>query len=286
MHRVHHLAEHVELQLPVRRVADAHRARLLVARKPRHFPFGEAPLARDAVHHLELLRPARDRARQPVAPALRLLVIAGVHQGEQRQRRVAHPAEAVVPVAVAADPLGQRGGRRRHDAAGRAEGERLERDERAGDRVLPGAERLPAAGPLGPVAFGVPQCGVGRKRFRNAQVRGAVAQHERHAIAFADGEFADRGHVLAAQVHRRAQHHHVGAGDRAQRAVAELAHPGNDRAVAEAQDQLDAHRDAPAHALHDAHAVGMASADRHEVDQRHGAVAGFERVSRMSVSGR
>ena len=32
--RVHHLAEHVELQLAVRRVADAHRRGILVARQP------------------------------------------------------------------------------------------------------------------------------------------------------------------------------------------------------------------------------------------------------------
>ena len=46
----------------------------------------------------------------------------------QDQRRVAHPAEAVVPVAHAADVLGQRGGRRGDDAAGRRVGERLQRD--------------------------------------------------------------------------------------------------------------------------------------------------------------
>jgi hypothetical protein len=143
-----------------------------------------------------------------------------------------------------------------------------------------GPSAFPLRAPVDPVALGVLQRGVGRKSLRHAQVRGSVAEHERHAVAFAHGEFPDRGHVLAAQVHRRAQHHHVGAGDRAQRAVAELVHPGNDRAVAEAQDQLDAHRDAAAHAFDDPHAIRMAPADRHEVDQRHGARRSFRRSSR------
>ena len=110
-------------------------ARAFVARQPRHLPFGQAALAGDAVHDLHLLRTAGDRAQQPVAPSLRFVVVAGIHQREQRERGVAQPAEAVVPVADAAELLGQRRGRRRDDAAGRRVGERLERDQRAHDGV-------------------------------------------------------------------------------------------------------------------------------------------------------
>ena len=49
---------------------------------------------------------ARDRAQQPVAPGVRLVVVARVHQREQRQRRIAQPAEAIVPVADAAECSG------------------------------------------------------------------------------------------------------------------------------------------------------------------------------------
>ena len=140
--RVHHLAVDVELQLAVRGVADAHRLRALVAGEPRHLPFGQAPLAGDAVHDLHLVGAAGDGAQQPVAPRLRLLVVAGVHQREQRERRVAQPAEAVVPVARAAELLRQRRGRRRDDAAGRRVGQRLQRDQRAHDRVGPRRRRL------------------------------------------------------------------------------------------------------------------------------------------------
>ena len=43
--RVHDLAENIELELHVRRVADAHRLRILVSRQPRDLPFGQPPFA-------------------------------------------------------------------------------------------------------------------------------------------------------------------------------------------------------------------------------------------------
>ena len=67
MQRVHHLAEHVELQLAVGGIADAHRRGAFVARQPRHLPLGQPPLAGDAVHDLHLVR----AARRPRAAATR-----------------------------------------------------------------------------------------------------------------------------------------------------------------------------------------------------------------------
>ena len=43
--RVHDFAENIELKLVVRGIADTHRLRVFIARQPRHFPFGQAPLA-------------------------------------------------------------------------------------------------------------------------------------------------------------------------------------------------------------------------------------------------
>src|SRR3954471_5501728 len=68
MQSVHQLSVDVELELSVRRVADAHRFRLRIAREPRNLPLVEHPFARDAVHDLQLLRTARGRAQQPVTP--------------------------------------------------------------------------------------------------------------------------------------------------------------------------------------------------------------------------
>ena len=55
-----------------------------------------------------------------------------------------------------------------------------------------------------------------------------------------------------------------------------VAHPGHDRPVVEADDELHRHLDAPAHALDDADEVGLRLAGRHEVDEAHGAVVGLE----------
>ena len=68
----------------------------------------------------------------------------------EREGRVAHPGEAVVPVALAARGLGQGGGQRRHRRPGRHVGESLDRQRRALDRVAPAVVR--EAGPPEPPA--------------------------------------------------------------------------------------------------------------------------------------
>ena len=55
----------------------------------------------------------------------------------QREGRVAHPRVAVVPVALAAGRLGQRGRQRGDRRAGRHVGQALDRERRALDRVAP-----------------------------------------------------------------------------------------------------------------------------------------------------
>ncbi len=54
--RVDDLAVDVELALVGRAVADADRLRALVAGEPGKLELGESPLARDAVHDLEVVR--------------------------------------------------------------------------------------------------------------------------------------------------------------------------------------------------------------------------------------
>ena len=67
----------------------------------------------------------------------------------QRERRVAHPRVAVVPVALAAGRLGQRRRERRDRRAGRHVGQALDRQRRALDRLAPAvvghAARAPAS---------------------------------------------------------------------------------------------------------------------------------------------
>ena len=98
--RLGDLAVDVELQLRRGGVADPHRPRPLVAGQPLELPLVEAPLAGDPVHDLQLAGIAGDRPQQPLAPRLGLVAVARPQHREQRQRRVAEPAEAVVPVAT------------------------------------------------------------------------------------------------------------------------------------------------------------------------------------------
>src|ERR1700750_437454 len=76
MERVHHLAEHVELALVVRIVADADGGRTLVTGQPWYHPLRQAPLAGDSVHDLDLFRITSNRPEQPFTPVIGFLVVA------------------------------------------------------------------------------------------------------------------------------------------------------------------------------------------------------------------
>ena len=96
--RVHQLTVHVELQLGMRGVAGPNRLCAFITSQPAHLPFQQPPLTHDTVHDLHVGRRSRRCAQQPIVPRGRLFGVAGVHQREQRERGVAQPAEAVIPV--------------------------------------------------------------------------------------------------------------------------------------------------------------------------------------------
>ena len=102
----------------------------------------------------------------------------------------------------------------------------------------------------------------------------------------ADDELADRGHVLAREAHRRAQHRHVGTGDGAQRAVFDPRHPRHHGAVAEAQDELGVHIQLAALADDQAHDLGMLARNGMKSIKVAAPSAVSKWVSRMSVFGR
>ena len=128
---VHHLAVHVELELLVRRVADPHRPRALVPRQPVELVLGERAARPPSPYMICSCAGSPATARSSQSRHGRASsVIAGVEERVERERRVAQPAVAVVPVPLAADPLRQRRRRRSDDAAGRRVGERLQHDQR------------------------------------------------------------------------------------------------------------------------------------------------------------
>ena len=128
--RVEHRAPHVVLALPVGGVADADRPRPLVAGEVVEGLLLRHRLAVDAVHDLEVASSLGDVGDE-MEVVVRLPVEAERVEAPQRERRVADPAVAVVPVALAARRLGQRGRRRRDDGAARRVGQALQRERRA-----------------------------------------------------------------------------------------------------------------------------------------------------------
>ena len=138
----HHLAEDVGLPLVHGAVADPHRPRAGVAgqvverraRAARGAPSTAYMICRSSGS------PATARSSQS-RHSRASSVVAGRQQRLEGQGGVAQPAVAVVPVALAAEVLGQRGRRRRDDAAGAAVGEQPQREQRADDRRAVGARR-------------------------------------------------------------------------------------------------------------------------------------------------
>ena len=150
--RVEHRAVDVVLALQAGVVADPHRPRALVAGEVLERLLAQVALAADAVHDLQ----------RPVGVALEvgdvLDEVVGLpvqpQRGEppQRQRGVAHPREAVIPVALAARGLRQRGRRSRDDRAGRSVGQALQHERRALQLAAPAVVgEAPGIEPVAPV---------------------------------------------------------------------------------------------------------------------------------------
>src|SRR5690606_84657 len=109
--RVHQLAVHVELELPLGRVADSHRRRAAVTLEVVGGLLVGLACGADAVEHLLWLIAPVELAHTAVGEEGYEVMDLGV-SAEWRGRahgegRVADPRVAVVPVAIAADLLGQ-----------------------------------------------------------------------------------------------------------------------------------------------------------------------------------
>ena len=172
------LAVDVELELLGRGVADADRPRALVAGQLVELELGQAPLAADPVHDLDRRRVAGADAQQEVAEGQRLVGVAGGEQRLEREHRVAQPAVAVVPVAHAADVLGQRRRRRGDHRAGRLGRHRLERDQRGQHLVAIRALVAAARAPLSPPRLRARERRVGVLDRRRLLVREMPGQRE------------------------------------------------------------------------------------------------------------
>ena len=139
VHRVEHGAPDVVLPLVVGAVADPHRAGVVVAGQVVQLLLDQAAFAADAVHHLQRVAftvvgagHVGDEREEVVGLAVQPQRV----EAPQRERRVAHPGVAVVPVAFAL-----RGFRQRRGAGGQ---------QRAGGRIRQALQRQRAALQVGP----------------------------------------------------------------------------------------------------------------------------------------
>ncbi len=129
--RVEHGAEDVVLLLVVGAVADPHGPRALVAAEVVERRLGQVAFAADPVHDLQAAVAVTLEVGDELHEVVGLPVEAERVQPPEREGRVAHPAVAVVPVALALRGLRQRGRRRRDGRTGGGVGEALERERRA-----------------------------------------------------------------------------------------------------------------------------------------------------------
>ncbi len=160
--RVEDHAPDVVLRLLVRAVADAHRPGALVAVQVVEHVLVEVAAAVDAVDDLQVTVVTLDQVAEERDVVVGLPLEAEGVQAPQRERGVAHPGVAVVPVALAAGRLGQRGGGRGGDRAGGRERQALERQRAAGQVAAPAVVGEAAAGqPVLPVVRGPHQPPVG-----------------------------------------------------------------------------------------------------------------------------
>ena len=194
--RVERGAEDVVLALVEGAVADPHGLGAGVAREVVPRGLGQVAPAVDPVHDLQ----GAVLGRLDVGDELHVLVGFPVQvepvQRLEREGAVADPRVAVVPVALAAGGLGQRGRQRGDGRAGRHVGEALDRERRALDRVPPAVVRDPR--PLQPGAPEADRRGELRLRLLDVLRRGELlGPRERAVGAVAGLEHVPRADAVA-----------------------------------------------------------------------------------------
>ena len=126
------------LALVVGPVADAHGLGVVIAGEVTEHLLLELALAAHPVHDLKLTFLRLHDIGDEVEEVVRLLVEAERVERPEHERRVADPAIAVVPVAITAGSLRQRGGGRRDQRSRRRVAQSLERQRTALQIGAPG----------------------------------------------------------------------------------------------------------------------------------------------------
>ena len=192
------------------------------------------------------------------------------------KRRVAKPAEPVVPIARSAEFFRQRRRARRDNPAGLPVRQRLQGQQRSQHGVRPFSRRLEWRRPVRPEGLDLRQSVHRLQRRRRRAIRWGPAQDETNFLG------RPRCRTLRPSAcPRLAASTGVSSSNRSGPAV-NCSRPsswretqGTMNAVVEAHDQFGVHRDRAAQAPDHAHDVRYAVAPRHEVDDADGAVLRF-----------
>ncbi len=225
----------------------------------------------------------------PGQEGVRLLGEPEIEEGLERQRGVAQPAVAVVPVARAADRLGQRGRGRRHHRSRGGEGEELQGQGAADNVVAVGSVVAAARRPPAPPreARLDPAPGLLAEGRQDRRLLVGEGDREVAALAGAEGRGAvDAGAVLArGEGDLAAQAQGVGGVLVPEAEGAAVGQPGDHRAVAGPRVARDLDLHLALHALDRAQhlalgpelpALLLLGGHREEVEQAHPSALGGE----------
>ena len=128
VYRIEQLSIDIELELIDGVISDPNGPRALVTLKMAERGFGQVLTAIDAIDGLQ--RAVRlklaTKGLDPFHKPVRLIRQSHAQQPVNRESRIANPAVAVIPVALAAGIFRQTAGRRGHDRAGRLISQQLE----------------------------------------------------------------------------------------------------------------------------------------------------------------
>ncbi|HYX44674.1 MAG TPA: hypothetical protein VE760_06485 [Acidimicrobiales bacterium] len=180
----------VELVLVGGVVADADRHAAGVTRPPVQLVFGGWTLAVEGEQHRESRTVEAGGMEQPGQEPPSLVGLAHSEEGGDADAGVAGPRVAVVPVALAAGVLGERGGGGGHRCPRRRVGQQAQSEQAAHHRRTLGEPVLDAVTPGAPAPL---------VRLEGGQARVGVDVHERFAVG--DGE--DDGQRPAGRDHDR-----------------------------------------------------------------------------------
>jgi len=208
---LHQVAEAAELELAAGLVADVGGSRVPVAGH-RRLVLCAQHLAGQRVDGVHARVGVARGLQQPAERVARGLLDPDRQQRVEREGQVAHPGVAVVVVALAAQHLGQRGGRRRRDRAGARVAEKQQRQQAALDRLAPGSlvavagdHRPPCLAGRGQISFGAGPRGEGERLVLGQlqHEQSSLARRERHA-RLGDGAL-NRGLARAPALERELQ---------------------------------------------------------------------------------